>query len=76
MSILNRQKYIEENLIALDIFVDLLYDVRDTIGRKMEVTDEEDLFDIAYVEGFKDGLNALTDAMSDVYNVASREQFE
>lgn len=76
MSILNRQKYIEENLIALDVFVDLLYDVRDTIGGKMEVTDEEDLFDIAYVEGFKDGLNALTDAMSDVYNVASREQFE
>lgn len=76
MSILNRQKYIEENLIALDIFVDLLYDVRDTIGRKMEVTDEEDLFDIAYVEGFKDGLNVLTDAMSAVYNAASREQFE
>ncbi len=76
MSNSNRKAFIRDNLIALDAFVDLLYDVRDSLGQKMEVTDEEDIFDVAYVSGFKDGLTALTDTMTAVYNAASREEFE
>lgn len=76
MSNSSRKAFMRDNLIALDVFVDLLYDVRDSLGQKMEATDEEDIFDVAYVSGFKDGLTALTDTMTAVYNVASREEFE